>query len=102
MNRTPIPYPQRLPLARLPTPIQAMTRLGQEYGIKLYLKRDDQTGMLTSGNKIRKLEFLVREALEEKAKSYRRRPRSWGVGASGHTDTAIKAGDMRPEPRSWR
>ncbi len=62
MNRSPIPYPQRLPLARLPTPIQVMTRLGQEYGINLHLKRDDQTGMLTSGNKIRKLEFLVREA----------------------------------------
>ncbi|MBI4299436.1 MAG: ribbon-helix-helix protein, CopG family, partial [Chloroflexi bacterium] len=45
---------------------------------------------------------LVREALEEKAKSYRPRPRSWGVGASGHTDTASQAGDMRPEPRSWR
>ncbi len=45
---------------------------------------------------------LIREALEEKAKSYRPRPRSWGIGASGHTDTASKAGDMRPEPRSWR
>jgi plasmid stability protein len=45
---------------------------------------------------------LVREALEEEARSYRPRPRSWGIGASGHTDTASKAGDMRPEPRSWR
>jgi D-cysteine desulfhydrase len=41
-----------------------MARLGQEYGINLYLKRDDLTGILTSGNKIRKLEFLVREALD--------------------------------------
>lgn len=45
---------------------------------------------------------LVREALEEKAKSYRPRPRSWGIGASGQTDTASKAGDLQPEPRSWR
>ena len=60
----PIPYPQRLPLARLPTPLQALDRLSQEYGIHLYLKRDDQTGMLTSGNKVRKLEFLVRDALD--------------------------------------
>ncbi|MBM3924521.1 MAG: ribbon-helix-helix protein, CopG family [SAR202 cluster bacterium] len=45
---------------------------------------------------------LVREALEEKAKSYRPRPRSWGIGASGYTDTSTKAGDMRPVPRSWR
>jgi D-cysteine desulfhydrase len=43
-----------------------MTRLSQEYGINLYLKRDDQTGMLTSGNKIRKLEFLVREAQDQR------------------------------------
>ena len=45
---------------------------------------------------------LVREALEEKVKSYRPRPRSLGIGASGYTDTATKAGDLRPEPRSWR
>lgn len=57
-------YPQRLPLARLPTPIQPLNRLSKEYGIDLYLKRDDQTGILTSGNKVRKLEFLVREALD--------------------------------------
>ncbi|MBI4312186.1 MAG: ribbon-helix-helix protein, CopG family [Chloroflexi bacterium] len=45
---------------------------------------------------------LVREALEEKARSYRPRPRSWGIGASGYTDTASNAGDIQPEPRSWR
>ncbi|MBI4332741.1 MAG: ribbon-helix-helix protein, CopG family [Chloroflexi bacterium] len=45
---------------------------------------------------------VVREALDEKVKSYRPRPRSWGVGASGHSDTASNAGEMRPEPRSWR
>ena len=45
---------------------------------------------------------LVREALDEKVRSYRPRPRSWGIGASGYTDTASKASEMRPEPRSWR
>ena len=45
---------------------------------------------------------LVREALEEKARSHRPRPRSLGIGASGYTDTASKAGDLRPVPRSWR
>jgi hypothetical protein len=45
---------------------------------------------------------VVREAIEEKLASFRRRPRSLGVGASGHTDTARRAGDERPEPRSWR
>jgi predicted DNA-binding ribbon-helix-helix protein len=44
---------------------------------------------------------LVREALEEKAKSYCPRPRSLGIGASGHSDTARLAGELRAEPRSW-
>ena len=45
---------------------------------------------------------LVREALEEKVDTYRPKPKSLGIGDSGHTDTASKAGDIRPEPRSWR
>ena len=45
---------------------------------------------------------LVREALEEKIKSYRPRPRSLGIGASGHTDTARRAAEERAEPRPWR
>ena len=45
---------------------------------------------------------LVREALEEKASGYRRRPRSLGIGASGSTDTARRTAQERAEPRSWR
>jgi hypothetical protein len=45
---------------------------------------------------------LIREALEEKVGSHRPRPRSLGLGASGHADTAQRAGDERPMPRSWR
>ncbi len=45
---------------------------------------------------------LVREALEGKVASYRPRPRSLGVGASGHADTARRSADERAEPRSWR
>ena len=45
---------------------------------------------------------LVREALEEKAGAARPRPKSIGIVASGHTDTARLAGEVRPEPRSWR
>ena len=65
MSRPRIPYPQRFPLGRLPTPLQGLNHLGREYGVHLYLKRDDQTGTLTSGNKIRKLEFLVRAAMDQ-------------------------------------
>jgi metal-responsive CopG/Arc/MetJ family transcriptional regulator len=45
---------------------------------------------------------LVREALEEKARSYRPRPRSLGIGASGHTDTSRRTSEERAEPRPWR
>jgi len=45
---------------------------------------------------------LVREAVEERIERYRPRPRSLGVGESGRTDTARRAGDERPEPRPWR
>ena len=45
---------------------------------------------------------LVREALEAKARSYCPRPRSLGIGASGHTDTARRTAEERVEPRSWR
>lgn len=45
---------------------------------------------------------LIREAVEDKVRSYRRRPRSLGIAASGHTDTARRAGDEHPEPPPWR
>ena len=45
---------------------------------------------------------LIREALEDKVATDHPRPRSLGLGASGHPDTAQRAGDQRPVPRSWR
>ena len=62
-----IPYPPRLDLARLPTPIQPLRRLSEQFGIELYIKRDDLTGVALSGNKIRKLEFSLAEALHRSA-----------------------------------
>ena len=40
---------------------------------------------------------LVREALEEQLATHRPAPRSLGVGASGHSYTAHRAADDRPE-----
>jgi len=54
----------RHPLAQLPTPIQAAPRITKELdGPTLLIKRDDQTGLAQGGNKTRKLEFLVGDAL---------------------------------------
>lgn len=45
---------------------------------------------------------LIRQALEELSDSHRPKPKSIGMGASGYTDTARRAGDERVPPRSWR
>ena len=58
----------RLPLAHLPTALEPLPRLGQALGLpRLYVKRDDQTGLAGGGNKTRKLEFLMAEALRQEA-----------------------------------
>ena len=58
----------RIELAQLPTPIEAMPRLSQLLGgPTLLVKRDDQTGLAMGGNKTRKLEFLVADALAQGA-----------------------------------
>jgi len=58
----------RVRLAHLPTPLEALPRLSEHMdGPNLYIKRDDCTGLATGGNKTRKLEFLMAEALQEKA-----------------------------------
>lgn len=54
----------RVSLARLPTPIERLDRLSaQLQGPTIYVKRDDETGLGLGGNKLRKLEFLLGEAL---------------------------------------
>lgn len=45
------------------TPIEPLPRLGAELGIDLWVKRDDLLGLAGGGNKTRKLEFLVADAL---------------------------------------
>lgn len=58
-------WPRRLPLANLPTRIDPLPRLTAALdGPELWIKRDDQTGTELSGNKVRKLEFAVQEALD--------------------------------------
>lgn len=61
----------RFPRARLchvPTPLEPMPRLTELLGgPTLWIKRDDCTGLATGGNKTRKLDFLMGEALEQGA-----------------------------------
>src|SRR3954467_10534531 len=54
----------RARLALLPTPVHRLERLTQRLGgPELWIKRDDLTGLAGGGNKTRKLEFLVGDAL---------------------------------------
>lgn len=79
-----IPYIQ---LADLPTPVEKLDRISQEYGIALFIKRDDLTGGLDTqgvplygGNKVRKLEFLLAQAQAQGAKNIL----TFGAAGSNH------------------
>jgi L-cysteate sulfo-lyase len=58
----------RLQLAHRNTPLEYLPRLSDHLGgPRIYIKRDDCTGLGGGGNKIRKLEFLMAEALQQDA-----------------------------------
>jgi L-cysteate sulfo-lyase len=58
----------RVSLAHLPTPLEHMPRLSEHLGgPSIYVKRDDCTGLATGGNKTRKLEYSMGEALQQGA-----------------------------------
>ncbi|GAB3276424.1 1-aminocyclopropane-1-carboxylate deaminase/D-cysteine desulfhydrase [Parahaliea aestuarii] len=59
-----ITYPRRVDLACTPTPLQYLPRATVAWGggHRLWVKRDDLTGSLLSGNKVRKLEFILAHA----------------------------------------
>ena len=67
MTTCSLSFPPQINLARLPTPVQPLRRLSEKYGVELYIKRDDLSGVALSGNKIRKLEFVLADALAQKA-----------------------------------
>ncbi|MEH6466469.1 MAG: D-cysteine desulfhydrase family protein [Porticoccus sp.] len=63
-----INFPEKLSLAQTPTPLQPLDRLSDELGgPRIWVKRDDMTGCAISGNKVRKLEFVLAKALAEGA-----------------------------------
>ena len=58
----------RFPLVHARTPLEPLERLRKHLdGPRLYIKRDDCTGLALGGNKTRKLEFLIGEALKSGA-----------------------------------
>jgi len=57
-------YP-RFKLTSLPTPMERSIKLGKELGIELFIKRDDVMELCLGGNKVRKLEFIVADAIRK-------------------------------------
>ena len=63
-----LPSMNRQPLGFFPTPLIELTRLSKALnGPKIYMKRDDNTGLALGGNKTRKLEFIIGDALAKGA-----------------------------------
>ena len=60
----------RFPNAHLsitPTPICRLSRLSSHIGQNIYIMREDLTGFAIGGNKVRKLDYLIGDAIEKKA-----------------------------------
>ena len=81
-------FPERLRLALLPTPLHRLDRLSAEWGVDLWIKRDDLTGAALSGNKIRKLEFEFADAIAKGCKAV---ITCGGVGSNHARATAVAA-----------
>jgi D-cysteine desulfhydrase len=60
--------PERISLANLPTPLVELKNIAKQLNVeRILLKRDDLTGFETSGNKVRKLEYVIADALKHGA-----------------------------------
>jgi D-cysteine desulfhydrase len=90
MNSCRLTFPPQINLARLPTPLQPLRRFSERLGVELFIKRDDLTGAALSGNKIRKLEFVLAEALSQQANTVL----TCGGAQSNHCRATAVAGAM--------
>jgi len=58
-------YPSSLRLANLPTKLERLRKPLRKGHVEVYIKRDDLTGCVLSGNKVRKLEFIFADVIEK-------------------------------------
>ena len=57
----------RVELSHLPTPLELLNNVSAEFGTRVWIKRDDCTGLAFGGNKSRQLEFYIGQALQQGA-----------------------------------
>ncbi len=55
----------RVRIAAIPTPLQEAENLSRELGVRVLIKRDDLTGLVLGGNKVRHMDFCMADALEK-------------------------------------
>ena len=58
----------KIDLLNAPTPLNRLNNLSRKFHREIYIKRDDMTPLAMGGNKLRKLEYLMADALAKKAK----------------------------------
>jgi 1-aminocyclopropane-1-carboxylate deaminase/D-cysteine desulfhydrase-like pyridoxal-dependent ACC family enzyme len=87
--REKLPY---VSLGDFPTPVEKLDRLGRDIGLdQFYIKRDDLSSKVYGGNKVRKLEFLLGDALRARAKEVL----TFGYAGSNHAlATAVYAREV--------
>ena len=84
-----LPY---VSLGNFPTPVEKLESIGKIIGLnQLYIKRDDRSGIIYGGNKVRKLEFILGQALKSGVKEVL----TFGFAGSNHAlATAIYANKL--------
>lgn len=56
---------EKIHFLNTPTPLEMMGRVSEDLGIEFWMKRDDLTNLGTGGNKLRKLEYFLKDALDQ-------------------------------------
>ena len=57
----------KIEILHLPTPLEYLKNVSEDLGINVYCKRDDLTNLATGGNKLRKLEYFLKDAMDKGA-----------------------------------
>ena len=57
----------KIEILHLPTPLEHLKNVSDDLGINVYCKRDDLTNLATGGNKLRKLEYFLKDAMDKGA-----------------------------------
>lgn len=58
---------EKVEILHLPTPLERLNNISEDIGVNLYCKRDDLTNLATGGNKLRKLEYFLKDAQDQGA-----------------------------------